>query len=76
MSIDRSLACNEVVEVVSAAVAECAGRMPVISGCGYGTAMALELARAVQAAGADGILLLPMDPSTGGIVENHDRVAA
>lgn len=54
-----SLTCKEVVDVVSAAVAESAGRVPVISGCGYGTAMAVELARAVQAAGADGILLLP-----------------
>ncbi|HEY5757804.1 MAG TPA: 5-dehydro-4-deoxyglucarate dehydratase [Steroidobacter sp.] len=54
-----SLTFREVVDVVSAAVAECAGRLPVIAGCGYGTAMAVELAREVQAAGADGILLLP-----------------
>jgi 5-dehydro-4-deoxyglucarate dehydratase len=54
-----SLTCKEVLDVVSAAVAESAGRVPVISGCGYGTAMAVELARSVQAAGADGILLLP-----------------
>jgi 5-dehydro-4-deoxyglucarate dehydratase len=54
-----SLTFQEVVDVVSAAVAECAGRLPVIAGCGYGTAMAVELARALQAAGADGILLLP-----------------
>lgn len=54
-----SLTFKEVVDVVSAAVAECAGRLPVIAGCGYGTAMAVELARVVQAAGADGILLLP-----------------
>jgi len=54
-----SLTCKEVVDVVSAAVAECGGRLPVIAGCGYGTAMAVELAQAVQAAGADGVLLLP-----------------
>jgi 5-dehydro-4-deoxyglucarate dehydratase len=54
-----SLTFGEVVDVVSAAVAECAGRLPVIAGCGYGTAMAVELAKAVEAAGADGILLLP-----------------
>lgn len=54
-----SLTFQEVVDVVSAAVAECAGRLPVIAGCGYGTAMAVELAQAVQAAGADGVLLLP-----------------
>jgi 5-dehydro-4-deoxyglucarate dehydratase len=54
-----SLTLKEVVAVASAAVAECAGRLPVIVGCGYGTAMAVELAREVQAAGADGLLLLP-----------------
>ena len=54
-----SLTSKEVVDVVGAAVAEAAGRLPVIAGCGYGTAMAVELAREVQAAGADGVLLLP-----------------
>lgn len=54
-----SLTGKEVVEVVSAAVAESAGRLPVIAGCGYGTAMAVELARELQAGGADGLLLLP-----------------
>ncbi len=54
-----SLTPKEVFDVVSAAVAECAGRLPVIAGCGYGTAMAVELARAVAAAGADGMLMLP-----------------
>jgi len=33
--------------------------MPLIAGCGYGTAMAIEMAAAIQSAGADGILLLP-----------------
>lgn len=54
-----SLTCNEVVAVVSAAVAETAGRMPVIAGCGYGNAMAVELAGDVEKCGADGVLLLP-----------------
>ena len=54
-----SLTPKEVVDVVSAAVSESAGRLPVIAGCGYGTAMAVELAREVQAAGANGVLLLP-----------------
>lgn len=54
-----SLTPKEVVAVVAAAVAETAGRMPVIAGCGYGTAMAVELAREVEAHGADGVLLLP-----------------
>jgi 5-dehydro-4-deoxyglucarate dehydratase len=54
-----SLTPKEVVAVVSAAVAEGAGRLPVIAGCGYGTAMAVEMARECEAAGADGLLLLP-----------------
>ena len=54
-----SLTPAEVTAVVSAAVAETAGRVPVISGCGYGTAIAVELAKATEKAGADGLLLLP-----------------
>ena len=45
--------------MVSAAVAEVKGRVPVIAGCGYGTAMAIELARDAEKRGADGLLLLP-----------------
>ncbi|WP_363321762.1 5-dehydro-4-deoxyglucarate dehydratase [Sphingomonas sp.] len=54
-----SLTPAEVVQVVAAAVAERRGRLPVISGCGYGTAIATEIARGAEAAGADGLLLLP-----------------
>jgi 5-dehydro-4-deoxyglucarate dehydratase len=54
-----SLKPSEVGAVVSAAVAETKGRVPVIAGCGYGTAMAVELARDVEKRGADGLLLLP-----------------
>jgi 5-dehydro-4-deoxyglucarate dehydratase len=54
-----SLTPKEVVAVVAAAVAEAAGKLPVIAGCGYGTAMAVELARECEAKGADGLLLLP-----------------
>ncbi len=54
-----SLKPSEVGAVVSAAVAEAKGRVPVIAGCGYGTVMAVELARDVEKRGADGVLLLP-----------------
>ncbi|AHE55672.1 5-dehydro-4-deoxyglucarate dehydratase [Sphingomonas sanxanigenens DSM 19645 = NX02] len=54
-----SLAPQEVATVVAAAVAETAGRIPVISGCGYGTAIATGIARDAEKAGADGLLLLP-----------------
>jgi 5-dehydro-4-deoxyglucarate dehydratase len=54
-----SLTPPEVAKVVKAAVEETAGRIPVVAGCGYGTAIAVDLAQAAHAAGADGLLLLP-----------------
>lgn len=54
-----SLTPAEVVTVVAAAVAETNGRIPVVSGCGYGTAIATGIARDAEKAGADGLLLLP-----------------
>lgn len=54
-----SLTPTEVVDVVAAAVAEAKGKLPVISGCGYGTAIACEIARGAERVGADGLLLLP-----------------
>ena len=54
-----SLQPAEVGQVVRAAVAETAGRIQVIAGCGYGTTIAVALARDAEKAGADGILLLP-----------------
>ncbi|MEW9613196.1 5-dehydro-4-deoxyglucarate dehydratase [Shinella sp. S4-D37] len=53
-----SLTPGEVVEVVKTARAV-AGDAPVIAGCGYGTRIACDLARDIEAAGGDGILLLP-----------------
>jgi 5-dehydro-4-deoxyglucarate dehydratase len=53
-----SLLPAEVGEVVQAAK-EASGSTPIIGGCGYGTAMAVEIARSVEKAGADGLLLLP-----------------
>lgn len=35
------------------------GDVPILSGCGYGTAIAVDLAKEAEAAGADGLLLLP-----------------
>ncbi|HWU15147.1 MAG TPA: 5-dehydro-4-deoxyglucarate dehydratase [Caulobacter sp.] len=54
-----SLTPPEVARVVKAAVEETAGKIPVVAGCGYGTAIAVDLAKAAHAAGADGLLLLP-----------------
>jgi 5-dehydro-4-deoxyglucarate dehydratase len=54
-----SLTPSEFAAVVHAGVVQTAGQAPVIAGCGYGTAMAKEFAKAAEEAGADGILLLP-----------------
>ncbi|MDX0424067.1 5-dehydro-4-deoxyglucarate dehydratase [Sinorhizobium medicae] len=53
-----SLSPNEVGEVTRAAK-DVSGEVPIIAGCGYGTSLAVETAKIVEAAGADGILLLP-----------------
>jgi 5-dehydro-4-deoxyglucarate dehydratase len=54
-----SLTPTEYIAVVRAAVQQTAQRVPLVAGCGYGTAMAKEFAQAAEQAGADGILLLP-----------------
>lgn len=53
-----SLTPAEVFEVVKIARAAQPDQ-PVIAGCGYGTKMACEMAKGIEAAGGDGILLLP-----------------
>lgn len=53
-----SLSPDEIGDVTRAAK-EVAGNVPIISGCGYGTAMAKDIARRAEHAGADGLLLLP-----------------
>ncbi|ASJ61826.1 5-dehydro-4-deoxyglucarate dehydratase [Sinorhizobium meliloti] len=53
-----SLSPNEVGQVTRAAK-DVSGKVPIIAGCGYGTSLAVETAKIVEEAGADGILLLP-----------------
>lgn len=53
-----SLAPEEVPRIVRTAKAA-SGSVPIVSGCGYGTRIAVPLAQAAERAGADGILLLP-----------------
>lgn len=54
-----SLTPEEVGRVVQVAVDETRGRVPVLAGCGYGTAIARDIAARAEKAGADGLLLLP-----------------
>lgn len=53
-----SLTPDEVIAVVQTARAAQPGK-PVIAGCGYGTKLAVAMAQGIEAAGGDGILLLP-----------------
>lgn len=72
-----SLTPTEVSVVCRAAAEEARGRVPVVVGCGYGTASAVELARAAEKSGADGILLLPpylMNPSQAGLAAHMEAV--
>jgi 5-dehydro-4-deoxyglucarate dehydratase len=54
-----SMTPAEHVEVIRVAAETCAGDTPIIAGAGYGTRLAIEMARNAEAAGAAGILLLP-----------------
>ena len=54
-----TLTLEEYSAVVAAAVQQTQQRVPVAAGCGYGTEMAKQFARAGEAAGADGLLLFP-----------------
>lgn len=53
-----SLSPAEIPKIVAAAK-EAAGDTPIVSGCGYGTRMAVDIAKSVEKVGGDGILLLP-----------------
>ncbi|MCF2124916.1 5-dehydro-4-deoxyglucarate dehydratase [Strepomyces sp. STD 3.1] len=64
---------------VRAAVEETAGRVPVLAGAGYGTALAVRHARLAEAAGADGLLAMPpylVVAGQEGLVRHYREVAA
>ncbi len=55
----HALSPEEFGTCVTAAVQEVAGRVPVVAGTGYGTALALQYAATAERAGADGLLAMP-----------------
>ncbi|MDX2541124.1 5-dehydro-4-deoxyglucarate dehydratase [Streptomyces sp. WI04-05B] len=55
----HALTPEEFQDCVRAAVEATAGRVPVVAGAGYGTALAVRYARLAQDAGADGLLAMP-----------------
>jgi 5-dehydro-4-deoxyglucarate dehydratase len=72
-----SLTPAEIGQVVTAAVNETNGKTPVIAGCAFGTAMAVDLAKAAETAGADGLLLFPpylMVPNQQGLMAHVEAV--
>jgi 5-dehydro-4-deoxyglucarate dehydratase len=74
-----SLTLQEFSLVVSAAVQQTNHRVPVVAGCGYGTAIAKQFAQSAEAAGADGLLLLPpylLNAEPAGIAAHVEAVCA
>ncbi len=74
-----SLTMPEFGNVVSAAVQQTNGRVPVVAGCGYGTAIAKGFAKTAEAAGADGLLLLPpylVNAEPAGLMAHVEAVCA
>jgi 5-dehydro-4-deoxyglucarate dehydratase len=74
-----SLSFAEVDRVVRAAVSEVDGAVPVLAPAGHGTVLAVEQARAAEAAGASGVLLFPpylTEASQDGIVAHVKAVCA
>ncbi|MGH9407356.1 MAG: 5-dehydro-4-deoxyglucarate dehydratase [Terriglobia bacterium] len=73
-----SLNLAEYRALVSAAVEETRGRVPVIAAAGYGAALAAEFAKAAEQAGADGVLVLPpylLQAEQDGLFEHYSAVA-
>jgi 5-dehydro-4-deoxyglucarate dehydratase len=74
-----SLTLQEFSAVVAAAVQQANRRVPVVAGCGYGTAIAKQFAQAAESAGADGLLLLPpylLNSEPAGIMAHVEAVCA
>ncbi|MFI1163405.1 5-dehydro-4-deoxyglucarate dehydratase [Streptomyces sp. NPDC020801] len=74
-----SLDEDEYRRVVSVAVEEAAGRVPVVAGTGYGWAQAVRFARIAEEAGADALLVLPHYLAAApqdGLVAQLEQIAA
>ncbi|MFC8360446.1 5-dehydro-4-deoxyglucarate dehydratase [Streptomyces griseorubiginosus] len=74
-----SLDEDEYRQVVTVAVEEAGGRVPVVAGVGYGWAQAARFARIAQEAGADALLVLPhylVAAPQDGLVAQLEQLAA
>lgn len=73
-----SLTPAEHLAVVRTTVEEVAGRVPVLAGTGFNPALAVELARASESAGVQGILAFPPyypNPDDEGILDYYRSIA-
>jgi 5-dehydro-4-deoxyglucarate dehydratase len=74
-----SLDEDEYRQVVTIAVEEAGGRLPVVAGVGYGWAQAVRFARIAEEAGADALLVLPhylVAAPQEGLVAQLEQIAA
>jgi 5-dehydro-4-deoxyglucarate dehydratase len=74
----HALTPAEFAACVTAAVEEVGGRVPVVAGTGYGTALALEYAALAERAGADGLLAMPpylVVPDQEGLLRHYTALA-
>ncbi|MGW6736618.1 5-dehydro-4-deoxyglucarate dehydratase [Streptomyces sp. NPDC055013] len=75
----HALTPEEYEACVRAAVEAAAGRVPVVAGAGYGTALAVRYARLAEGAGADGLLALPpylVLAGQEGLLRHYREIAA
>ncbi|MEU2746452.1 5-dehydro-4-deoxyglucarate dehydratase [Streptomyces collinus] len=75
----HALTPEEFEACVRVAVEAADGRVPVVAGAGYGTALAVRYARLAEAAGADGLLAMPpylVVAGQEGLLRHYREVAA
>jgi len=73
-----SLTVPEIIDVVRVTVEAAAGRVPVVAGVGFNAALGAEIARGVERAGADCLLVLPPYYSNApeeGLYDYYEAVA-
>ncbi|MGW0970231.1 5-dehydro-4-deoxyglucarate dehydratase [Streptomyces sp. NPDC002516] len=75
----HALVPEEFEACVRAAVEAAGGRVPVVAGAGYGTALAVRYARLAESAGADGLLAMPpylVSAGQEGLLRHYREIAA
>ncbi|TSB15016.1 5-dehydro-4-deoxyglucarate dehydratase [Streptomyces sp. NBC_01525] len=75
----HALTPEEFAACVGVAVEETAGRVPVVAGAGYGTALAVRFAHLARERGADGLLAMPpylVNAGQEGLLRHYRALAA